>query len=121
MTLITVFLAVFVVGPMVFLTMTKGAATPARARFLSSLAFVCAVLALGLRYGLPVRWGEDWTVTLLGMGLIWLGWIAVLAFGALALRRSDQGAFMRRLTAVTGVAGTTAPWFGLIWASQITA
>lgn len=121
MTLIVIFLVIFVAGPMAFFSMIGGGATPMRMRLLACLAFGCAALALVLRYGMAQSWGADWSVTLAGMGLIWLGWISVLAFGVLAVRRAERGVFMRRLTAVVGAAGTTAPWFGLIWAGQMTA
>jgi len=101
--------------------MIGGPSTPRRSRFMARFTFTCAALALWLRHGMPDKWGADWFVTLMGMGLIWLGWISVLAFGVLAVRRAEPGIFMRRLTGMVGAAGTTAPWFGLIWAWQMTA
>ena len=121
MTLIVIFLVIFVAGPMAFFSMIGGPSTPGRSRFLAWFAFACAALALMMRYGMADKWGADWFVTLAGMGLIWLGWISVLAFGVLAVRRAEPGAFMRRMTAMIGAAGTTAPWVGLIWAGQMTA
>ena len=117
MTLIAVFLIVFVGGPLMFRFQTMRAPSPAGSRFLVVFALACAVGALGLRYAEVSHWGGDPLVTAAGIVLIWFGWITVLAFGAQALRRADPGRAMRRLTAVLGAAGTTVPWFGLALAS----
>lgn len=117
MTLIALFLAIFVVGPLFFCILTARAATVTWSRKVALLAIGCAAVALMLRYGTPAHWGRDPLVTGLAIGMMWIGWISVLAFAVLALRRADSGVMMRRLSTVLGAGGTTIPWFGLIWAS----
>lgn len=120
MTLIAIFLMVFVAGPLIFRAMIRPPATPGMTRFLACCAFGCAAAALALRYGMAQRWGADMLMTGAGVLLIWLGWISVLAFGTQALRQADPHRIMRQMTAVIGAAGTTIPWFGLAWASYAT-
>lgn len=118
MTLVAIFLTVFVGGPLIFRFLTLPKATIPHARKMAVLALACAIAALVLRYGLPEYIASDPWMILASVLLIWLGWISILAFGALALRRADPGLSMRRMSAVLGAAGTTIPWFGLVWASQ---
>ncbi|WP_372988715.1 hypothetical protein [Sulfitobacter sp.] len=121
MTLIAIFLIVFVGGPLMFRVQTMSAPSPMGSRMLVFFALACAVGAIWLRYGTMPDWGEEPLVTVAGIVLIWWGWITVLAFGTQALRRADPGRSMRRLTAVIGTAGTTIPWFGLALASYMIA
>jgi hypothetical protein len=118
MTLVAIFLTVFVAGPLIFRFLTLPKATVTQSRRMAVLALICAIAALILRYGLPAHIASDPSMILASVLLIWLGWISILAFGALALRRADPGLSMRRMSAVLGAAGTTNPWFGLVWASQ---
>jgi hypothetical protein len=80
---------------------------------------ICATTGLTLRYGFADLWGRNPLVTGGGIAFIWGGWIGLLAYGAQALRRMDNGQRMRRWTAVMGAAGTTVPWFGLASASLL--
>ncbi len=120
MTLILLFILVFVVGPLFFRALTKGLPSKGRMAFLAIFSFGCATTALAIRYGLARPLDADMLMAGLSLLLIWLGWIGVLAFGTQALRRAHPGTSMRRWTTVLGAIGTTIPWFGLAWASLVT-
>ncbi|AXI48370.1 hypothetical protein C1J03_21665 [Sulfitobacter sp. SK012] len=117
MSLATLFLIIFIVGPVLFRQMTKP--EPSRASFwiLGLCTGLCALGGLAVRFGLPLAWGRDFTVTIAGIALIWIAWISVLSPGAQSLRRRDPGTLMRRWTGMIGAIGTTVPWFGLASAS----
>ncbi len=117
MTLVAVFLIVFLGGPLLFGLFTKCAPSKGNMRMLVLIAILCAGAALVLRYGALVNWREDPLVVVAGIVLIWWGWIAILAVVTQVLRRADQGLAMRRATAILGAVGTTIPWFGLAIAS----
>jgi hypothetical protein len=119
-TLILLFIVVFVVGPLIFRALTNRAPSRAQMLLLAIFSFVCAAAALAIRYGLARPLDADMLMAGLSVLLIWLGWIGVLAFGTQALRRAYRGTSMRRWTAVLGAIGTTIPWFGLAWASLVT-
>lgn len=121
MTLIILFLLVFVAGPLTFRALTKKPPSISGTRFLAAFTFGCAACALAIRYGLAKSWGVDMLMAGVSLLLIWLGWIGVLAFGTQALRRAYPGPSTQRWTAVLGAIGTTIPWFGLAWASLIAA
>lgn len=116
-----VFLIVFVGGPLAFRALMLGGPAPTAFRRLAIFTALCAATGLTLRYGFTDLWGRNLLVTGAGVAFIWGGWIGVLAYGAQALRRMDNGARMRRWTAVMGALGTTVPWFGLASASLLVA
>ncbi|MCX7566540.1 hypothetical protein OS189_09330 [Sulfitobacter sp. F26169L] len=113
------FLMVFVGGPLAFRALTRGGPSPAAFRRLALFTALCAATGLTLRYGFADMWGRDVLVTGAGIAFIWGGWIGVLAYGAQAFRRIDNGLHMRRWTSVIGALGTTMPWFGLASASML--
>jgi hypothetical protein len=117
MMITVLFLVIFILGPLSFRVLTREAPSQSGSRRLAVLAAVCGIGGLGLRYGGSAQWGSNVVLTVAGIALIWFAWIAILAFGAQALRRADRGLSMQRWTAVVGYAGTTVPWFGLAWAS----
>jgi hypothetical protein len=119
MTLLVLFLIVFVGGPLAFRALTRGGPSPVAFRRLSVFTALCAATGLTLRYGFSDLWGQNLLITGAGITFIWGGWIGVLAYGAQGLRRIDHGVRMRRWTAVAGAAGTTVPWFGLASASLL--
>tara|TARA_R100001369_G_scaffold41510_3_gene67691 strand:+ start:66 stop:431 length:366 start_codon:yes stop_codon:yes gene_type:complete len=121
MTLLGVFLIVFIGGPLVFLGLVRGEPSRRSLRRLVLLAFLCAVAGVGIRYGVAQYWGENLLASIGGIACIWLGWIAVLAFVAQVLRHAYPGATTQRWSNVLGIVGTTLPWFGLIWASALAA
>lgn len=117
MTLVLLFLLVFVVGPLIFRAMTKRQPTRGQLLFLSIFAVVTAAAALAIRYGLTRPLDAEMLMAGVSLVLIWLAWIGVLAFATQVLRRAYSGQAIRRWTAVLGTIGTTIPWFGLAWAS----
>lgn len=119
MSLVVLFIIVFVGGPLAFRALTRSGPSPRAFRRLAILMAICAATGLTLRYGFAHLWGQNLLVTGAGIAFIWGGLIGVLAYGAQALRRMDQGMRMRRWTAVAGAAGTTVPWFGLASASLL--
>jgi len=114
------FLIVFVGGPLAFRALTKKGPSPAAFWRLAMFTALRAGIGLTLRYGFSSLWGHNLLITGTGIAFIWGGWIGVLAYGAQALRRMDQGLRMRRWTGVMGAVGTTVPWFGLASASLVT-
>jgi hypothetical protein len=119
MSYVVVFVIVFVGGPLAFRALTKGGPSPAAFKRLAMFTAICAAIGLTTRYGFADNWGSNLIVTGLGIAFVWGGWIGVLAYGAQALRRMDQGLRMRRWTAVLGAVGTTVPWFGLASANLV--
>jgi hypothetical protein len=117
--LIIIYLVVFGVGPLTYLSILRG--SPSKPYFIK-LGFViaCATgLSFALRY-LSGGWGQDIFITLAGIALIWFAWIGILAFVAQKFRQQDNRLTMRRWTAVIGALGTTIPWFGLASARMMT-
>ena len=117
--LVTIFLAVFVAGPLAFLLLLRLA--PSKRR---SIGLVCLVvgstgMSASLRY-LSGGWGQDAFYTLAGIGFIWVAWIAVIVFLAQRFRQLDNRLLMRRWTAIIGALATTVPWFGLASARMMT-
>ncbi|MEP1768108.1 MAG: hypothetical protein ABJJ53_15895 [Sulfitobacter sp.] len=115
------FLIFFAGGPLAFRALTQAGPSPEAFRRLAIFTAVCAATGLTLRYGMAGLWGRNLLVTGTGVAFIWGGWIGLLAYGAQALRRVDQGARMRRWTGVLGAMGTTVPWFGLASANLLAA
>ena len=113
------FLVIFILGPVSFRAMTARAPSQWSRNGLAVLAGVCALAGLLLRFLGSKDWGSGAFVTIAGIALLWFGWIAILAFMAQTLRRSDPRPAMRRWTSVVGYGGTTAPWFGLVLASAV--
>ncbi len=121
MTLIAIFLIVFIAGPLIFRALTGNKPSRQGLRNIAIFAVLCASTALAIRYGFASRWGTELGTTAISVMFIWLGWIGILAFATQVLRGSDPGAPMRRWTAVLGTVATTIPWFGLAWASLLNA
>lgn len=121
MTLIAVFVIVFVAGPLIFRALTNDRPSRRGLHRIAAFAVVCAVTALVIRYGFAHRWENDLVATAVSVLFIWLGWIGILALATQALRQTDPGVAMRRWTGVLGTVATTIPWFGLAWASHVTA
>lgn len=117
MNLLLTFAVIFVGGPVIFLRLLRGGSDQ---RALAAVAGLCMAGALALRYGLADVWGIAAGVTIAGLLLIWVAWVAVLVLGARAFRRRAPGGRRTwRLTSVIGAMATTAPWFGLASADFI--
>lgn len=114
-----VFIFFFVCGPLMFRALTRDDLTNVRMYRLVGATWCFAIAGLGMQYMMVNHWGHDLWLTGVSVLLIWLAWIGVLAFVALALRGKDPGARMHRWTAIVGSIGTTVPWFGLASASLI--
>ncbi|MGJ8626300.1 MAG: hypothetical protein ACSHXB_04995 [Sulfitobacter sp.] len=112
-TLAVIFVVCFIAGPLIFRTLVRGDANLQSMKMLGVFTVVFASAGLLFRFLLPNDWGQNLWVTVAGIVLIWLAWIGVLAFAAMALRRKVPSAKMRRWTTVFGALGTTVPWFGL--------
>lgn len=117
--LVIIYVTVFIVGPATFLGLLR--ASPSKKNFVGLGCIVAGSTAMSfiLRY-LSGGWGQDVAITLFGIGLIWLAWIAILAFVAQTFRQQDARKTMRRWTAVIGALATTIPWFGLASARMMT-
>tara|TARA_R110002072_G_scaffold57052_19_gene147087 strand:+ start:2921 stop:3292 length:372 start_codon:yes stop_codon:yes gene_type:complete len=115
----TIFLVFFIGGPLVFRALTKDVPTSRRMNRLMVLVAVFALAGPLIRFAMGNHWGQNLWMTAGGVLLIWLAWIGVLAFAALALRRKDPSARMRHWTAIIGALGTTVPWFGLASANMM--
>ena len=89
MSLVVLFVIVFVGGPLVFRALTRGGPSPTAFRRLAIFTALCAATGLTLRYGFTHLWDQNLIVTGTGIAFIWGGWIGVLAYGAQALRRMD--------------------------------
>jgi hypothetical protein len=118
-TLAVLFVIFFVGGPFSFRMLTKPLATARRLRGIVILTACFASAGLFVRFCLPGLWGQDPWATAVGVLFIWCGWIGVLAFVALSLRRKDPSLRMRRWTALAGALCTTVPWFGLASANLL--
>jgi hypothetical protein len=112
-TLFITFAILFIGGPLVFRQLTRIAFGQ---RILGLMAVALMVAAIGMKYGAGDLWGEDMRVTMIVLLLIWMAWIVVLALGANALSRMSLDLHARRWVSVAGMAGTTVPWFGLVFA-----
>ena len=111
--LAAIFVVCFIAGPLIFRTLVHRDANLQSMKMLGVLTAVFASAGLLVRFLLPDDWGQNLWVTVAGIVLIWLAWIGVLAFAAMALRRKIPSARMRRWTTIFGALGTTVPWFGL--------
>jgi hypothetical protein len=119
MTLILVFVIFFVGGPLIFRALMQADPTALTLRVLGLVTAACALGGVVLRYGSSPSLGDDLILTGAAILTAWFAWIGILAFGAQMLRRADDGAQIRRWTAVLGALGTTVPWFGLASADMV--
>jgi drug/metabolite transporter (DMT)-like permease len=110
---------VFVGGPLAYLWLLRR--HPSKKQFVGLGCIVAGStgMSFALRY-LSGDWGQDPLVTLAGIALIWVAWIAILAFMAQTFRQQDRRPAMRRWTTVIGALATTIPWFGLASARMMT-
>lgn len=117
--LIIIFATVFVVGPITYLWLLRP--RPSRKQFVGLGCIVAGSTGMSfvLRY-LSGGWGQDVWVTLAGIALIWVAWIAILVFVAQTFRQQYPRPVMRRWSAVVGALATTIPWFGLASARMMT-
>jgi hypothetical protein len=118
-TLVIIFATVFVVGPLTYLWLLRP--RPSKKQFvgLGCIAVGSTGMSFVLQYFTGV-WGQDVWVTLAGIALIWIAWIAILAFVAQNFRQQDPRPAMRHWTIVIGALATTIPWFGLASARMMT-
>lgn len=111
MSLVLIFIGAFLVGPLAFYLALK---RPPTERTLQVLACV-VVIAVGMGVVLWAIAAPDaaiWFVAAVLL-LIWVGWIALLAWAAQLIQRLDTRPQVRRWAVMVGVVCTTAPWFGL--------
>ena len=117
MTLVLVFLIVFLIGPFLFKALIAVPPSLRVIRALAAMVLVTFLIALALRYGLLRYWGDSaWLLGAIALAL-WAAWIGVIALVVQALRRADPRPAMRRWSGVLGAVGTTVPWFGLVLAN----
>lgn len=113
------FAVMFVAGPLLFRLWTRQVPTGRRVMSLGVVVAAAVLAGLTLRYRAGTAWGDHVVLTMAALGLLWLGWIAVLALGAQSVAQGGATVQSRRWTRVIGSAGTTVPWFGLAFASWI--
>lgn len=106
MSTLSLYVLVFVVGPGLFLLLWYRAADP-RGLALGALVASLAGPALQL-------FGTGWGTAIAAIGLIWLGWVLVMAAGAMIVAKAQPD--YRLLCRVLGAIGTTVPWFGFVTA-----
>lgn len=118
-TLVIIFAIVFVGGPLAYLWLLRP--RPSKKQFVGLGCIVAGSTGMSfiLRY-LSGYWGQDVWVTLASIGLIWIAWVAILAFVAQTFRQQNPRPAMRRWTTVIGALATTIPWFGLASARMMT-
>lgn len=117
MTLVLVFLIVFLIGPFLFKALIAVPPSLRAIRALGAVVLAAFLTAIGLRYGLLRFWSDSlWLLGAVALAL-WSAWIAVIALVVQALRRADPRPAMRRWSGVLGAVGTTVPWFGLVLAN----
>lgn len=116
MTLLAMFVVVFLAGPFVFWILARRAPSRANVTGLWVIAAVALLLAFA------VRWSGFWAYgvppEVLALVGLWLAWIAVLALCVLAVRARVQSPLIVRWTGAVGAMATTLPWFGL-YAAQM--
>lgn len=110
--LVIIYAAVFVVGPLAFFRLMCRQPTTKQFARLGCIVAGATGMSFALRY-LSDDWGQGILITYASIALIWLAWIAILAFVAQTLRQHDEHPTMRRWTALIGALATTIPWFGL--------
>lgn len=117
MTLVLVFLIVFLIGPFLFKALITVPPSLRAIRTLGAVVLAAFLIVIGLRYGLLRFWSDSlWLLGAVPLAL-WSAWIAVIALVVQALRRADPRPAMRRWSGVLGAVGTTVPWFGLVLAN----
>ncbi len=117
MTLVLVFLIVFLIGPFLFKALIAVPPSLRAIRALAAMVLATFLIALALRYGLLRYWGDSaWLLGASALAL-WAAWIGVIALVVQSLRRADPRPAMRRWSGVLGAVGTTVPWFGLVLAN----
>jgi len=117
MTLVLVFLIVFLISPFLFKALIAMPPSLRAIRTLGAVVLAAFLTAIGLRYGLLRFWSDSlWLLGAVALAL-WSAWIAVIALVVQALRRADPRPAMRRWSGVLGAVGTTVPWFGLVLAN----
>ena len=117
MTLVLVFLIVFLIGPFLFKALIAVPPSLRAIRALAAMVLVTFLIALALRYGLLRYWSDSaWLLGVIALAL-WAAWIGAIALVVQALRRADPRPAMRRWSGVLGAVGTTVPWFGLVLAN----
>ncbi len=114
MTLVLVFLIVFLIGPFLFKALIAVPPSLRAIRALGAVVLAAFLTAIGLRYGLLRYWNDSlWLLGAVALAL-WSAWIAVIAPVVQALRSADPRPAMRGWSGVLGAVGTTVPWFGLV-------
>lgn len=108
MSTLWLYLVVFVGGPGLFLLCWYRSADP---RGLAAGALVSSLGGPALQF-----LGSGWGTSIAAVGLVWLGWVLVMAAGALSIARSQ--AQYATLSRIVGAIGTTIPWFGYALAAQ---
>ncbi len=117
MTLVLVFLIVFLIGPFLFKALIAMPPSLRAIRALGAVVLAAFLIAIGLRYGLLRFWSDSlWLLGAVALTL-WSAWIAVIALVVQALRRADPRPAVHRWSGVLGAVGTTVPWFGLVLAN----
>ena len=117
MTLVLVFLIVFLIGPFLFKALIAVPPSLRAIRTLGAMVLATFLFATGLRYGLLRYWSDSpWLLGVIALTL-WAAWIGVIALVVQSLRRADPRPAMHRWSGVLGAVGTTVPWFGLVLAN----
>lgn len=113
---LTLYTMAFVVGPALFLLMSRreGRLWPP-----ALVASFLVVLSLALRKDAALTLGVGPTPLFFSVFLIWMAWIVVLVMVAGAVRRTFPGLRARRVVRALGAMGTTVPWFGFATAQMM--
>lgn len=113
MTLIVTFFVVFVVGPLLFWKLARRRPSRRRIALLMASALLLVLAAFGTGQWLVPMLAPNPYPGLAAICAIWLAWILVLAYCALALQYRLTSKFARRTIIAVGAMATTLPWFGL--------
>lgn len=113
MSLVAVFLVIFVVGPALFRALTRNKATKRTIRMLLICAIAGIAAGLGLRFVAGDQWGIDLWFTLGPLVLFWLAWICLIALGVHVVKYLVPGRRTLWWTEAGGLIGVVIPWFGL--------
>ncbi len=116
MTMVFLFIVVFLLGPVVFWALARRA--PSRANIIGLWTIAGATMALAFAVRGVGLWVYGVPPDLLALVSLWLAWIAVLALCVLAVRARVRSPLVVRWAGAIGGMATTLPWFGL-YAAQM--
>lgn len=116
MILVTTFIAVFALGPAVFWLLSRRRLSRNYIRGLCGATIL--PVAVAILAGRSSGMAEP-LVALAVVSALWLGWIIVVSFCALAVRAHLPRGRENRMALAFGAMATTLPWFGLHAAQMV--